>query len=232
MHSLSLLQPVLLCALCTACSDKPPCACSDSWPAIARVHNTCLGEPKCLGSPCADGCWLCDGMPGVVPRRRNTRKAWLRLSKQFLTPHQWCRYHGDAPPEGSGHATLTSLQAAAAEAEGHVPYAAGAATAAAAGTAAEGELSDEDLALLVRYVNPSYLAEAAWDQIHAKFFEEGSIQLQASKHAASAAPSLRGSRAPPPESTAPIKRVLWRVLRARVRVLYAPFLFALLSRIS
>mmetsp|Transcript_31041 Transcript_31041/g.68891 ORF Transcript_31041/g.68891 Transcript_31041/m.68891 type:complete len:719 (-) Transcript_31041:853-3009(-) len=40
------------------------------------------------------------------------------------------------------------------------------------------DLSDADLAALVRYLNPTYLSEDAWPRIHAKFAEDGSIQLQ------------------------------------------------------
>ncbi|KAG1656705.1 hypothetical protein FOA52_006489 [Chlamydomonas sp. UWO 241] len=40
------------------------------------------------------------------------------------------------------------------------------------------ELTDDDLALLIKYVNPSYLNEDAWPKIQAKFEEDGSVQLQ------------------------------------------------------
>ena len=40
------------------------------------------------------------------------------------------------------------------------------------------DLDDDDLALLVRFVNPSYLSEDSWPKIQAKFEEDGSVQLQ------------------------------------------------------
>ena len=40
------------------------------------------------------------------------------------------------------------------------------------------DLDDDDLALLIRYVNPTYLSEDSWPKIQARFEEEGSIQLQ------------------------------------------------------
>lgn len=44
--------------------------------------------------------------------------------------------------------------------------------------AAPSDLDDDDLALLVRFVNPSYLSEDSWPKIQAKFEEDGSVQLQ------------------------------------------------------
>ncbi|PNH00469.1 hypothetical protein TSOC_013705, partial [Tetrabaena socialis] len=38
-------------------------------------------------------------------------------------------------------------------------------------------LSDDDLALLVRWLNPVYLSEAAWPRVQARFEEDGSVQL-------------------------------------------------------
>ena len=41
-----------------------------------------------------------------------------------------------------------------------------------------GPLSDDDLSLLVRWVDPTYLSEAAWPRVRAKFAEDGSVQLK------------------------------------------------------
>eukprot|EP00798_Chlamydomonas_sp_ICE-L_P021076 gene21076-27957_t len=39
------------------------------------------------------------------------------------------------------------------------------------------DVSDDDLALLIKYVNPTYLSEDGWPKLQAKFEEDGSIQL-------------------------------------------------------
>ncbi|GFR40250.1 hypothetical protein Agub_g822 [Astrephomene gubernaculifera] len=77
-------------------------------------------------------------------------------------------YHAAAPPQDADKASLKQLQMRAGEdaAGGHEPVQGG-----------EGPLSDDDLALLVRYVNPVYLAEASWPKIRERFAEEGSVQL-------------------------------------------------------
>ena len=41
-----------------------------------------------------------------------------------------------------------------------------------------GELSDADVAALLKWVNPVYLSEDSWGAIQAKFQRDGSIQLQ------------------------------------------------------
>jgi hypothetical protein len=41
-----------------------------------------------------------------------------------------------------------------------------------------GPLSDDDLSLLVRWVDPTYLSEAAWPRVRVKFAEDGSVQLK------------------------------------------------------
>lgn len=46
-----------------------------------------------------------------------------------------------------------------------------------AGGSPAGELSAEDLAYLGQYVNPSYLSQANWAKVEAKFTEDGSVQL-------------------------------------------------------
>jgi hypothetical protein len=46
-----------------------------------------------------------------------------------------------------------------------------------AGGSPAGELSEEDSALLGRYVSPSYLQEGNWGRVQAKFAEDGSVQL-------------------------------------------------------
>ncbi|KXZ49624.1 hypothetical protein GPECTOR_20g481 [Gonium pectorale] len=78
-------------------------------------------------------------------------------------------YHADTPPEQAEKASLRQLQMRAGEdaAVAHTPIADGASP-----------LSDDDLSLLVRYVNPAYLVESAWPKIRQRFEEEGSVQLQ------------------------------------------------------
>ncbi len=39
-------------------------------------------------------------------------------------------------------------------------------------------LTDEDTALLLKYLNPTYLSEDAWKSIAERFQEDGSVQLR------------------------------------------------------
>ncbi|EFJ40470.1 hypothetical protein VOLCADRAFT_108132 [Volvox carteri f. nagariensis] len=77
-------------------------------------------------------------------------------------------YHADQPPQGADKASLKQLQMRAGEdaQTRHETIEGGA-----------GPLSDDDLALLIRYVNPVYLSESSWPKIRERFAAEGSVQL-------------------------------------------------------
>uniref|UniRef100_A0A7R9YSB2 Fe2OG dioxygenase domain-containing protein n=1 Tax=Chlamydomonas euryale TaxID=1486919 RepID=A0A7R9YSB2_9CHLO len=85
-------------------------------------------------------------------------------------------YHAPTAPEDAAKASLQQLQSmrAGQDLEGaHYEPFRGCSPAEEAS-----ELSDDDLALLIKFVNPSYLNEDSWPKIQAKFEEDGSVQLQ------------------------------------------------------
>ncbi|KAL4426531.1 hypothetical protein ABPG77_008389 [Micractinium sp. CCAP 211/92] len=80
-------------------------------------------------------------------------------------------FHSDAPPDRAELATRNQLQlrAGADTVTDFQPF---------IGGSTAGELGAEELAVLGKYVNPSYLQEGNWEKVLAKFKEDGSVQLQ------------------------------------------------------
>ncbi|GAX82106.1 hypothetical protein CEUSTIGMA_g9534.t1 [Chlamydomonas eustigma] len=85
-------------------------------------------------------------------------------------------YHAPQEPEDASKASLQQLQQIrpGQDMEAHDYFA----FTGSPSTQSSDDLSDDDLSLLVRYINPSYLAEENWPKVQAKFQEDGSIQLQ------------------------------------------------------
>ncbi|KAI3435904.1 hypothetical protein D9Q98_001962 [Chlorella vulgaris] len=79
-------------------------------------------------------------------------------------------FHAAQAPDNAELATRNQLQLRAGEDTAHdfKPF---------SGGSPAGELSAEDLAYLGQYVNPSYLSQANWAKVEAKFKEDGSVQL-------------------------------------------------------
>jgi Rps23 Pro-64 3,4-dihydroxylase Tpa1-like proline 4-hydroxylase len=123
-------------------------------------------------------------------------------------------FHAPAPPEDAQLATLCQLQARPGEGdEGAYDAFLGAggapeSTSTSDNPALDSDLTDEDLAALVQWVNPVYLGEDAAAKVAAQFREEGSVQLRnflrrdraaavlAAIEAADAAAGVGGARLP------------------------------------
>ncbi|KAF8057154.1 Ogd [Scenedesmus sp. PABB004] len=111
-------------------------------------------------------------------------------------------YHKAAPQAGAQHASLQQLQMRAGEdaLQGHAEFEGGPTGA---------ELSDADLALLRRWINPAYLKPESWAKVGAAMEADGSVQLQrflaadvaaqiaAATAAADAAQGVGGGAIPP-----------------------------------
>lgn len=89
-------------------------------------------------------------------------------------------YHAPAAPEGAANASLQQLQRGADAQTDYQPFrgCAAGSTPCAAGGGEGDELSDQDMALLLKFVNPVYLSDQSWSAVLPKFREDGSVQLQ------------------------------------------------------
>lgn len=85
-------------------------------------------------------------------------------------------FHAPRPPGDAALATLQQLQARAGE-DDVGDYAQFNSKGEGAPLSTSDDVTDDDLALLVRWVNPAYLGEDAAAKVQAKFEEDGSVQL-------------------------------------------------------
>ncbi|GIM01673.1 hypothetical protein Vretimale_6471 [Volvox reticuliferus] len=133
------------------------------YPLVEGQEHTPAPDPTVVHLPSFNTMAMFTVAPG---RSFHAVQEVFSADKPRMSISGW--YHAERPPEDADKASLKQLQMRAGE-DAQTKH-----------QAIEGgalPLSDDDLGLLVRFVNPVYLAESSWPKIRERFEAEGSVQL-------------------------------------------------------